>query len=182
MACATQRILTRHETTPAARAKVTSFADDIPGMEPMTAQEDDPALNAPHRLGADGIPGILDRDTLDHLLDVEFARARRYEHPFALFRVCITQPAPVRLVAGALRLHTRWSDSVGVLESGVLLVILRDTARGAAEAAVAKITTSLERELGSATLSALSFDFAAWRKGDDRERLISRLGAFRDGG
>ena len=142
----------------------------------MTAHDEKPALDARNALIADGIPGILDRNTLDHLLDVEFARARRYEHPFALFRLCVAAPASARLVAGALRLHTRWADSVGVLDSGALLVILRDTTRDAAQAAVAKITSSLELELGSDTMSHLHMDFAAWRKGDDRERLMSRLG------
>jgi len=148
-------------------------------MEPMTAQNEEPARDERNALTADGIPGILDRDTLDHLLDVEFARARRYEHPFALFRLGVVAPASSRLVAGALRLHTRWADSVGVLDSGVLLVILRDTTRDAAQAAVAKIASSLELELGPGTVSHLHMDFAAWRKGDDRERLMSRLGPMR---
>ena len=38
-------------------------------------------------LGIENIPGILDRETLLHLLEVELARARRYEHPFSLMSV-----------------------------------------------------------------------------------------------
>ena len=36
---------------------------------------------------AQDIPGVIDWDTLCHLVDVELARARRYGHPFALVRV-----------------------------------------------------------------------------------------------
>ena len=73
------------------------------------------------------IPGILDEQTLEHLLDVELARARRYEHPFSLLRVRASEIDALREMAGALRLHTRWADSVGVVDGAALLVILRDT-------------------------------------------------------
>ncbi len=71
----------------------------------------------------ESIPGILDEPTLQQLLDVELARARRYEHPFALLRVHVLGSNVLRDVAGALRLHTRWADSIGILDESNLLVI-----------------------------------------------------------
>ena len=121
------------------------------------------------------IPGILDEQTLEHLLDVELARARRYDHPFSLLRVRTDNIGALREVAGALRLHTRWADSVGILEGRALLVILRDTAREGAQTAAAKILGSLREELPVSIMSALLLDSAAWRKGDDRSRLLARL-------
>ncbi len=127
-------------------------------------------------LGPESIPGILDEGTLAHLLDVELARARRYEHPFSLMRVTLPDgpPARLRLVAGALRLHTRWSDSVGVFETDSLMLILRDTAAPAAHAAAQKIAAATREELGPLS-TALRMEIVAWRKGDDRTRMLARL-------
>jgi GGDEF domain-containing protein len=121
------------------------------------------------------IPGILDGQTLGHLLDVELARARRYEHPFSLLRVRASDIDALRVVAGALRLHTRWADSVGVLDGKALLVILRDTPLEGAQTVAAKILESLNEELPVPIMEALLLDSVAWRKGDDRSRLLARL-------
>ena len=150
----------------------------------MTGHNGDKASDAGDRGAAHGIAGILERDTMEHLLDVEFARARRYEHPFAL--LCVKVPSSrevqIRLVAGALRLHTRWADSVGMLDGDGLLVILRDTRTDAARAAAATIAASVAEELGADACEGLVFTCAAWRKGDDRERLLSRLAPVSDRG
>ena len=121
------------------------------------------------------IPGILDEQTLEHLLDVEFARARRYEHPFSLLRVRASDLDSLREVAGALRLHTRWADSVGILDGTALLVILRDTPDEGARTVATKILDSLGKELSATIMDALVLDSVAWRKGDDRSRLLARL-------
>ncbi len=126
--------------------------------------------------GVGELPGIIDADTLAHLLDVELARARRYEHPFAVLR--LTAPggaAALRAAAGALRLHTRWADSVAAWGGG-LLVILRDTPVDGARAAVVKLRASLAEELGEDAAQALVLAYSVWRKGDDRNRLLARLG------
>lgn len=128
----------------------------------------------------ESIPGVIMPDTLRHLLDVELARARRYEHPFAVLRAGVApsgDDAPrLRAVAGALRLHTRWADSVGFDDDGALLVILRDTPAEGARAFRDKVAASLEQELGAEVSAALRLSVAAWRKGDDRARLFARLG------
>ena len=132
----------------------------------------------PPAAGFDGIPGILDAATLAHLLQVEMARARRYEHPFTLLRLTVSDGVPdqdARRVAGALRLHTRWADSVGAEEDGSLLVILRDTPEAGARAAVAKIRQSLGHELEAPAGGQFRLASAAWRKGDDLARLMARL-------
>jgi len=124
------------------------------------------------------VPGVIMPDTLRHLLDVEFARARRYEHPFSVMRVCVPPPgdaAALRGVAGALRLHTRWADSVGFDSDGALLVILRDTPARGAGAVRDKVAVSLREELGAEAVAGLRLTCAAWRKGDDRARLLARL-------
>ena len=122
------------------------------------------------------IPGILDEPTLEHLLDVELARARRYEHPFALLRVRTSDHSVLRDVAGALRLHTRWADSIGILDQADLLIILRDTPSEGAHAVAAKILESLNGELPIPIMKSVELGTAAWRKGDDRSRLLARLG------
>ena len=121
------------------------------------------------------IPGILDGQTLTHLLDVELARARRYEHPFSLLRVVGGERRMLLEIAGALRLHTRWADSIGVLDGAALLVILRDTSLAGAQTAGVKILAALSEELAAPIMAALVLDSAAWRKGDDRARLLARL-------
>lgn len=124
---------------------------------------------------AENIPGILDESTLQQLLDVEIARARRYEHPFALLRVRVLDSGVLRDVAGALRLCTRWADSIGVLDTSNLLVILRDTPSEGARTVAAKILASLNTELPVGVMNEVQLQSAMWRKGDDRTRLLSRL-------
>lgn len=123
----------------------------------------------------ESIPGVLDEATLQQLLDVELARARRYEHPFALLRVHVLDCNVLRDVAGALRLHTRWADSIGVLDEANLLVILRDTPHEGARTVAAKILHSLTTELPVDVMHKVQLQSAAWRKGDDRARLLGRL-------
>lgn len=136
----------------------------------------DDGKNRDHKVrDVENIPGILDESTLQQLLDVELARARRYEHPFALLRVRILDSGVLRDVAGALRLHTRWADSIGVLDDSNLLVILRDTPSEGARTVSAKILDSLTTELPVGVMHEVQLQSAAWRKGDDRSRLLSRL-------
>jgi hypothetical protein len=127
---------------------------------------------------AQDIPGVVAWDTLCHLVDVEVARARRYGHPFALVRVALESQAGaarLREVTGALRLHTRWADSVGIGAQGAVLVILRDTPADGALVALEKVRASLAEELG-ASAAGLGLSCASWRKGDDRDALLARLG------
>lgn len=129
----------------------------------------------PPSAAAVAVPGVLDEHTMAHLLDVELARARRYEHPFALVRVTVSgDAAAARRLSGVLRFHTRWADSVGSF-GGALLVILRDTTPDGARFALEKIGASLSHEAAAAGGGALSLASASWRKGDDRASLLARL-------
>jgi hypothetical protein len=121
------------------------------------------------------VPGVLEEHTMSHLLDVELARARRYEHPFALVQVTVGgDAAAARRLSGVLRFHTRWADSVGSF-GGALLVILRDTAPDGARFALEKIGASLSNEAAAIGAGALGLAGACWRKGDDRASLLTRL-------
>jgi hypothetical protein len=102
--------------------------------------------------GLGRIPGILDQQTLSHLLDVELVRARRYEHPFSLLRVRHNDCAVLLEIGGAFRLHTRWADSIGVLDGAALLVILRDTSLESAQTVASKTLAALSEELHSQRL------------------------------
>jgi hypothetical protein len=129
----------------------------------------------PPSAAAVAVPGVLDEHTMSHLLDVELARARRYEHPFALVRVIVRGDAAVAgRLSGVLRFHTRWADSVGTF-GGALLVILRDTAPDGARFALEKIGASLSTEAAATGGGSLSLASASWRKGDDRASLLARL-------
>jgi len=129
------------------------------------------------------VPGVLDEQTMSHLLDVELARARRYQHPFAIVAVSTGGDAAAwRRVAGALRFHTRWADSVGAF-GGALLVILRDTQPDGARVAGEKIAASLAGELAGVHDGPLRLEIACWRKGDDRLGLLGRTALLkRDAG
>jgi hypothetical protein len=129
----------------------------------------------PPPAAAVAVPGVLDEHTMSHLLDVELARARRYEYPFALVRVSVGgDVAAARRLSGVLRFHTRWADSVGSF-GDALLVILRDTAPDGARFALEKIGASLSTEAAATGGGALRLASVSWRKGDDRASLLARL-------
>lgn len=137
-------------------------------MQSTVPPRSDPPLDA-----AVAVAGVLDEFTMSHLLDVELARARRYEDPFALVRIeAGSDPGTRRRLAGALRDQTRWADSIGEF-GGALLVILRNTSPDGARFACEKIGTVLAGESGAAV--ALRLASASWRKGDDRASLLARL-------
>lgn len=142
-------------------------------VTPALMQSTIPPRSDPPRDAPVAVAGVLDERTVSHLLDVELARARRYEHPFALVRIDAgSDPGARRRLAGALRDQTRWADSIGEFD-GALLVILRDTSPDGARFACEKIGTVLAGELdGAVTLRLAS---ASWRKGDDRASLLARL-------
>lgn len=155
----------------------------LPPLEPIARGVNDslmpsdplPQRSDPPSDVSDAVPGVVDEHVMSHLLDVELARARRYEHPFALVRVSVGGDAETwRRTAGVLRFHTRWADSVGSF-GGALLVILRDTAPDGARFALEKIGASLSNESAAPGERPLRLAGASWRKGDDRAGLLARL-------
>ena len=129
------------------------------------------------------VTGILDSSVLSHELEVELARSRRYEHPFALLRIKVAGvdgrlPAEALLhrLSGALRLVVRWSDSVAREAVDQYLLLLRETGVGGARTAAQNLLVALAAELPDAA-QTLSFQVhtAAWRKGDHLGALLARL-------
>jgi len=129
------------------------------------------------------ILGVLDRAQLARELDVELSRSRRYEYPFALLRLKMSdatgQAPPEALsqrLCGAVRLFVRWSDSVARETDSQYLILLRETDAKGARTAADKLLSAIRRELAhEADQLCFQYRTAAWRKGDHRGALLARL-------
>ncbi len=131
----------------------------------------------------DSVVGILKPKALDRELDIEFARSRRYENPFALLRIKVTTSNQKQIdsgllqrLSGAVRLVVRWSDSVAQESACQYLVLLRETNASGARTAADKLVAAIRAELPEEG-QQLNFEVnvAAWRKGDHVEALFARL-------
>ncbi len=74
-------------------------------------------------------------------LTMEIERARRFDHEFALVRLCVDGAHYRRHLAGELRLHLRQIDQVAVDAHGVCLV-LAETGRAGAEQAARRLAAA----------------------------------------
>lgn len=93
---------------------------------------------------------VTRRDGVAGALTLEIERARRFDHEFALVRLCVDGAHYRHHLAGELRLHLRQIDQVAVDAHGVCLV-LAETGRAGAEQAA--------RRLAAANASATPWRF-----------------------
>ena len=161
-------------------AKVSPRAHRYSDMQMTIPRQ--PFSSAPEDTAAERIPGVLTGEALQHILEVEFARSRRYLSAFALLRIRlhaeriqIPEAPSRRRLAGVIRAATRWADTVGAQPDGTLLVILRETDASGAAAVVAKIQSRLDQELPGSSQPAVGIETAVWRRGDDMTSLSARF-------
>jgi len=125
----------------------------------------------------------MGEEVLGRELEIELARSRRYENPFALLRLTVTDdqgqvPGAELLhrLGGSLRLAVRWSDSIGREADNQYLILLRETQSRGASIAADKLQVAIREDLAvSAESLCFRVQTAAWRKGDHLGALLERL-------
>lgn len=128
---------------------------------------------------AGGVPGsvassgVLARAAIQHRLDSEISRSRRYHNELTCITVhCAGLQASARLagVARLLKEQLRWVDLLGQWADDTLLVLLPETALEPAEGLRAKLAALL----AAPGIGAIACGVTAWQKGDNAERMVAR--------
>ncbi len=128
---------------------------------------------------AGGVPGsvastgVLARAAIQHRLDSEISRSRRYHNELTCISVhCAGADAAARMsgVARLLKEQLRWVDLLGQWTDDTLLVLLPETALAAAEGLRAKLAALL----AAPAVGAIACGVTAWQKGDNAERMVAR--------
>lgn len=123
--------------------------------------------------GAVAASGVLARAAIQHRLDSEISRSRRYHNELTCIAVhCAGPDAEVRAagVARLLKEQLRWVDLLGQWSDDTLLVVLPETALDAAQGLRDKLAALLTAP-GS---GAIACGVTAWHKGDNAERMVAR--------
>ena len=132
---------------------------------------------------AGGVPGsvatsgVLARAAIQHRLDSEISRSRRYHNELSCITVhCQAVAAPARLagVARLLKEQLRWVDLLGQWRDDTLLVVLPETTFDAAD----RLRAKLAALLAAPAVEAIACGVATWRKGDTPERMVARALAW----
>lgn len=128
---------------------------------------------------AGGVPGsvaasgVLARAAIQHRLDSEISRSRRYDNELTCISVHCPGPDAVARIAGVARLlkeQLRWVDLLGQWSDDTLLVVLPETALEAA----AGLRDKLAALLAAPGVGAIACGVTAWHKGDNAERMVAR--------
>lgn len=128
----------------------------------------------------DSETGLPNSSSILSALDKHVTRSRRYGNPLAVIRVRFQPNEPdaeaaktLRNVSREFRAQLRWADEIGRLDRNSFLLILPETSEDNAR----MLATKLETErVAEATRWHLEMSVAAWQKGDDRRKLLSRAG------
>ncbi len=123
--------------------------------------------------GAVAASGVLARAAIQHRLDSEISRSRRYQNELTCIAVhCAGADAEVRAagVARLLKEQLRWVDLLGQWSDDTLLVVLPETTLDAAQGLRDKLAALLDAP-GS---GAIACGVTAWHKGDNAERMVAR--------
>ena len=130
--------------------------------------------------GIDPNSGLLDRASIEQMLETEVARSRRYTNPLSVVVLSVTPTAgegdDLAALARILAEETRWADSTGRWAHDVAVLVLPETGEEAVRAFAGKLGRRLRSEAGMAMRCRLGL--ATWHRGDDRAALIRR--AFAD--
>jgi len=99
--------------------------------------------------GHDPDTGLLNRDGLVRVLDLELARHRRYRRPVAVAVLRPREAAPdlAREAAALVRQQLRATDVVGHLGKGIFAVIMPETLSSSATPLLSRVVEALERQL-----------------------------------
>lgn len=125
--------------------------------------------------------GALNHAALKARLEAEISRSRRYANPLSCITLrvgsAIRYPGPDTLVR-ILKEQLRWVDLLGHWGDELLLVVLPETT----EQAAASLTGKLRTAVPAATADGegaieIAIGYAAWRRGDNAERMVRRASA-----
>lgn len=128
---------------------------------------------------ASGVPGsvassgVLARAAIQHRLDGEVSRSRRYHNELSCISVeCRGPQGPARLpgVARLLKEQLRWVDLLGQWRDDTLLVVLPETGAEAAR----RLQDKLAALLAGPDAALIVCGVATWERGDNAERLVAR--------
>lgn len=120
--------------------------------------------------GAVASSGVLARAAIQHRLDSEISRSRRYQNELTCISVRCPGPEAATGVARLLKEQLRWVDLLGQWSDDTLLVVLPETALDAAEG----LRDKLAALLAAPDLGAIACGVTAWHKGDNAERMVAR--------
>ncbi|MCC6708314.1 MAG: PAS domain-containing protein [Gammaproteobacteria bacterium] len=120
--------------------------------------------------GAVASSGVLARAAIQHRLDSEISRSRRYQNELTCISVRCPGAEGATGVARLLKEQLRWVDLLGQWSDDTLLVVLPETALDAAEG----LRDKLAALLAAPGLGAIDCGVTAWLKGDNAERMVAR--------
>lgn len=127
--------------------------------------------------------GLLNRHAVLAALDRQVTRSRRYGNPLSVVWLSLEPPHHaadaseiLRGLSQEFRAQLRWADEVGRLDRTSFLLILPETSEDSAQMLVDKLRHDQSVLARCAEGWAVSSAAVAWRKGDDRRRLLSRAG------
>ena len=126
-------------------------------------------------------PGLLAREVGSQRLVTEISRSRRYDNPLSclLARIEASNPEDTQLcletLVAILKDQLRWVDVLVHWEPSKVLVVLPETSAEAAYRLQAKLQHALTTGwLQDEPQIAIRWGLAAWRRGDEAQRLVNR--------
>ncbi|MET0009139.1 MAG: diguanylate cyclase [Candidatus Thiodiazotropha sp. 6PLUC9] len=135
----------------------------------------------------DELTSMANRRATLQALDTQVTRSRRYGNLLTLSAVRLTHPGgagskltdhSILVLAQYLRERLRWADVIGRFEDQLFLLLMPETSREDAESLLQQIVQECQegalKDLGDDPLPILEIGVAAWSKGDDPQRLITR--------
>jgi len=123
--------------------------------------------------GAVASSGLLARAAIQHRLDSEISRSRRYHNELTAITVHGTGADAASRLAGVARVlkeQLRWVDLLGQWSDDTLLVVLPETTLDAAEGLRAKFSALL----AGPDIGGIACGVTAFVKGDNAERMVAR--------
>ena len=161
------------------------FYQDI-SLQVMAQRENDHLRQQVEDLTiTDSLTGMANRKAILQALAVQVTRSRRYGNPLTLGAVRLTHPelpdeplpdGSILTLAHYLRERLRWADIIGRYEEELFLLLMPETSEEDAAKLLEQIVQECREgaltELGDNPLPQLTIGVAAWKKGDDPQRLI----------
>lgn len=135
----------------------------------------------------DDLTGLANHRATLQSLSIQVTRSRRYGNPLTLGAVRISDPndqdhplpdSTILTFSHYLRERLRWADSIGRYEAGLFLLVMPETRQDDAINLLRQIhqecLDGALKELGRTPIPEIDIAAAAWKKGDDPQKLFRR--------
>lgn len=129
----------------------------------------------------DPVTGLLNRRAILKELDRQTSRSRRYQNPLSVIRLTLeTRVEPTRhqeilkTLSAALKDKLRWADEVGMVDDNTFLLVLPETSLADAKELAVKLLSDRAAFDFNISEGKVRYGVAAWSKGDDLRKLLSR--------